>query len=57
VGNIEINREEYKIVIEDREIVLPHKEFELFYLLASKPGKVFKNAKKSWIKCGVTRLW
>src|ERR1044071_4445756 len=42
VGNIEINREEYKIVLEDREIVLPRKEFELFYLLASKPGKVFK---------------
>jgi two-component system alkaline phosphatase synthesis response regulator PhoP len=42
VGNIEINREEYKIIIEDREIVLPRKEFELFYLLASKPGKVFK---------------
>ena len=42
VGNIEINREEYKIVMEDREIVLPRKEFELFYLLASKPGKVFK---------------
>ena len=42
VGNIEINREEYKIILEDREIVLPRKEFELFYLLASKPGKVFK---------------
>ncbi|MXN92151.1 response regulator [Flavobacterium sp. Sd200] len=42
VGSIEINREEYKIVLEDREIVLPRKEFELFYLLASKPGKVFK---------------
>jgi len=42
VGNIEVNREEYKIVLEDREIVLPRKEFELFYLLASKPGKVFK---------------
>jgi two-component system alkaline phosphatase synthesis response regulator PhoP len=42
VGNIVINREEYKIVMEDREIVLPRKEFELFYLLASKPGKVFK---------------
>ncbi|KGO91507.1 response regulator transcription factor [Flavobacterium subsaxonicum] len=42
VGNIIINREEYKIVMEDREIVLPRKEFELFYLLASKPGKVFK---------------
>ncbi|WP_306349822.1 response regulator transcription factor [Flavobacterium sp. '19STA2R22 D10 B1'] len=42
VGGIEINREEYKIIMSDQEIVLPRKEFELFYLLASKPGKVFK---------------
>jgi len=42
VGGIEINREEYKIVKGDVEIILPRKEFELFYLLASKPGKVFK---------------
>ncbi len=42
VGDIEINREEYKIVKEGEEIILPRKEFELFYLLASKPGKVFK---------------
>lgn len=42
VGNIEINREEYKIVNDGKEIILPRKEFELFYLLASKPGKVFK---------------
>lgn len=42
VGNIEINREEYKIVKDGVEIILPRKEFELFYLLASKPGKVFK---------------
>ena len=42
VGGIEINREEYKIVKDNVEIVLPKKEFELFYLLASKPGKVFK---------------
>ena len=41
VGNIEINREEYKIVNEGKEIVLPRKEVELFYLLATKPGKVF----------------
>lgn len=41
VGEIEVNREEYKIVKEGREIILPRKEFELFYLLASKPGKVF----------------
>ncbi len=42
VGGIEINREEYKIIKDEIEIVLPRKEFELFYLLASKPGKVFK---------------
>jgi two-component system alkaline phosphatase synthesis response regulator PhoP len=41
VGNIEINREEYKIIKEGEEIILPRKEFELFYLLATKPGKVF----------------
>ena len=41
VGDIEINREEYKIVRNNEEIVLPRKEFELFYLLATKPGKVF----------------
>jgi len=42
VGGIEINREEYKIIKDNSEIILPRKEFELFYLLASKPGKVFK---------------
>ncbi len=39
---LEINREEYKITKDGEEIVLPKKEFELLYLLASKPGKVFK---------------
>ena len=42
VGNIEINREEYKVVNNGKEIVLPRKEFELLGLLASKPDKVFK---------------
>ena len=41
IGNIEINREEYKIINNGKEIILPRKEFELFYLLATKPGKVF----------------
>ena len=41
MGNIKINREEYKIIKEDIEIILPRKEFELFHLLATKPGKVF----------------
>ncbi len=42
VGEIIINREQYKINNNGLEIILPRKEFELFYLLASKPGKVFK---------------
>ena len=42
IGNLVINREEYKIILEGTEIVLPRKEFELLSLLASKPGKVFK---------------
>lgn len=42
VGNIVINREEYKIVNNGVELVLPRKEFELLSLLTSKPNKVFK---------------
>ena len=42
IGNLEINRDEYKIVSKGKEIILPRKEFELLSLLASKPGKVFK---------------
>lgn len=42
VGDIVINREEYKIVNKGEELVLPRKEFELLALLTSKPSKVFK---------------
>ncbi|HUH47468.1 MAG TPA: response regulator transcription factor, partial [Arenibacter sp.] len=42
VGDITINREEYKVVNKGEEIVLPRKEFELLALLTSKPNKVFK---------------
>jgi two-component system alkaline phosphatase synthesis response regulator PhoP len=42
VGDIIINREEYKIVNKGVEIILPRKEFELLALLTSKPSKVFK---------------
>ena len=40
-GDILIDREKYLIEIEDQELVLPRKEFELLILLSSKPGKVF----------------
>lgn len=42
VGKLVINREEYKVILEKKELLLPRKEFELLALLASKPGKVFK---------------
>lgn len=42
VGDIVINREEYKIVNKGKELILPRKEFELLALLTSKPNKVFK---------------
>jgi len=42
IGSLIINRDEYKIELKGKEIILPRKEFELLSLLASKPGKVFK---------------
>lgn len=42
VGDIIIDREEYVVIKEGQKLSLPKKEFELFSLLASKPGKVFK---------------
>ncbi len=42
VGDIVIDRDEYKVIKGKEEIILPRKEFELLSLLASNPGKVFK---------------
>ena len=42
LGDLIINREEYKIIKNGTEIMLPRKEFELLSLLASQPGRVFK---------------
>ena len=41
IGNIKIDREKYLVVKDGQEIYLPKKEFELFFLLVSKPGNVF----------------
>jgi two-component system alkaline phosphatase synthesis response regulator PhoP len=41
LGEIKINKESYLISLNKEDISLPRKEFELLYLLASKPGKVF----------------
>ena len=40
-ADLKINREEYLVRKNKTEIILPRKEFELLFLLASKPGKVF----------------
>ena len=41
IGNLVIDREAYLVFQEGKKVVLAKKEFELLYLLASKPGKVF----------------
>ena len=41
LGEIKIDRNKYLVFIDKNEIHLPKKEFELFFLLASKPGNVF----------------
>ena len=42
IGDIIIDREQYVVIKDGEKLSLPRKEFELFSLLASKPGKVFK---------------
>lgn len=41
LGSLKINRENFTVSIGEHSIVLARKEFELLFLLASKPGKVF----------------
>ena len=41
LGSLKINREEYIVIKNKNEILLPRKEFELLFLLGSKPEKVF----------------
>jgi two-component system alkaline phosphatase synthesis response regulator PhoP len=41
IGDLVIDREAYLVFQRGNKVVLAKKEFELLYLLASKPGKVF----------------
>lgn len=41
LGDLSIDREKYLVILNDKNISLARKEFELLALLASKPGKVF----------------
>lgn len=41
LGNINIDPVKFLVTIDDKEVTLAKKEFELLYLLASRPGRVF----------------
>jgi two-component system alkaline phosphatase synthesis response regulator PhoP len=41
VADLSIDRERYMVIRNEKEFILPKKEFELLWLLASKPNKVF----------------
>ena len=41
VGNVVIDKEKFNVRLDDIEVFLPRKEFELLALLMSRPGKVF----------------
>lgn len=43
--NLIIDREAYKVIFRGKDLSIPRKEFELLYLLASNPEKVFKREK------------
>ncbi|MDT8401028.1 MAG: response regulator transcription factor [Bacteroidales bacterium] len=49
--NLSLDRERFILHIDDRDVFLPRKEFELLSLLLTKPGRVFTRAeiyKKVW---------
>lgn len=41
IDNLEIDPDKFEVIIDGKEVVLAKKEFELLYLLASRPGRVF----------------
>lgn len=41
IENLVIDPIKYVVLVDDKEVILAKKEFELLYLLASKPGRVF----------------
>ena len=41
ISDLKIDRESYQVSLDHDDILLPRKEFEILYLLASKPGKVY----------------
>jgi two-component system alkaline phosphatase synthesis response regulator PhoP len=43
-GNVIIDRERYRVIQDEKTIVLPRKEFELLCLFVARPGKVYSRA-------------
>jgi two-component system alkaline phosphatase synthesis response regulator PhoP len=41
IGNLTIDPVKFLVVIDNKEVILAKKEFELLHLLASRPGRVF----------------
>ncbi len=41
LGNMVIDPERFMVILNGQDVILAKKEFELLYLLASKPGRVF----------------
>jgi len=41
LNDITIDQSSYKVQIKDKDFMLPTKQFELLYMLASQPGKIF----------------
>lgn len=41
IGNLTIDPERFIVKVDDNNVILAKKEFELLYLLATKPGRVF----------------
>lgn len=51
IGSTVINRKTYEVSIGDESFLLPLKEFELLFLLASEPGRAFTRAQL------IDRIW
>jgi two-component system alkaline phosphatase synthesis response regulator PhoP len=45
IKDLKIDRNSYTVMLGEKELFLPKKEFDLLFLLASKPGKLFNREK------------
>ncbi|MGD8782300.1 MAG: response regulator transcription factor [Ignavibacteria bacterium] len=45
IGPLKIDRDKYTVVLDNKNLILPKKEFEILSYLASQPGKVFPRDK------------